>query len=74
MDNTPINAAIKAAGGQKALADAIGVHPSLISQWRSGHRPISAERCRAIESATGVTRYALRGDVFGPAPEARDAA
>lgn len=68
MDSKPIDAAIQAAGGQKALAESIGVHPSLISQWRSGHRPVSAERCRAIEAATGVSRYALRSDVFGPAP------
>lgn len=76
MEGNPITQAIEAVGGQKPLADAIGVHPSLISQWRSGHRPVSAERCRAIEAATGVSRYALRPDVFGPAPdpEARDAA
>lgn len=45
-----------------ALAGKLGVSPVLISQWRTGMRPIPTERCPAIEKATGgaVTRKDLR--------------
>lgn len=36
-----------------ALASAIGAQPELISQWRNGVRRVPAERCPAIERATG---------------------
>lgn len=53
-------------GTQSKLAAAIKVPPSLVSQWATGHRPIAAKHCIAIELATNgkVTRYALRPDVF----------
>lgn len=46
------------------LAREIGVHPVLISQWRTGIRPTPIERCVPIEKATGglVTRKDLRPD------------
>lgn len=49
----------------KKLAVDIGVCAPLISQWRSGSRSIPAERCPAIERATGgaVTCEDLRPDV-----------
>lgn len=55
--------------GLSGLAKALGVSPQAVWKWqRSGRVP--AERCIAIESATDgrVTRYALRPDVYGPAP------
>lgn len=73
MDETtsPIEQAIDAAGGRSALADRLGVHRSLLSQWLTGHRPVAAKHCIAIEEATGgaVTRYQLRPDVFGESPD-----
>lgn len=57
-------------GGQVAMAALIGVTPQAINQWvKTGRVP--AERCRAIEAATGVqvTRYDLRPDVFGENPQ-----
>lgn len=47
------------------LADLIGVSPAAVNQWISGHRPIPAERCPAIERATnGAVRCEdLRPDV-----------
>ena len=44
------------------LAGEISVSPVLISQWRSGTRPVPIERCVAIERATNgqVTRRDLR--------------
>lgn len=52
-------------GRSVALAAEIGVAPELISQWRSGVRRVPAERCPAIERATGgaVRCEELRPDV-----------
>lgn len=60
-----VKQAIAALGSGSALAKALGVHPSLPSQWLSGHRPIPADRCPAIERATnGLVRCEdLRPDV-----------
>lgn len=56
--------ACSVAGSQSALARAIGVTPPLLSQWKSGVRPIPIERCVAIERATSgaVMRWHLRPD------------
>ncbi len=47
-----------------SLARKLGISPVLISQWRSGNRPIPLERCVPIEQATDglVTRKDLRPD------------
>lgn len=49
----------------KDFADALGVPPPLLSQWRTGVRPVPAERCPSIERETGgaVTCEELRPDV-----------
>lgn len=62
MKSNPIIRAGDAVGGQSALANLLGVSPPTVSQWRSGIRPIPAERCVAIEQATAgaVTRKDLR--------------
>lgn len=81
MSIEALNRACKALGSQNALATALGIESASISGWRERNR-IPAERCIAIEQATGgiVTRHDLRPDIFGPAPaepskqEARDAA
>lgn len=59
--------AVDIAGSQTALATAIGVSSSFVSQCLSGVRPIPAIRCRDIEIATGgkVTRAQLRPDIYG---------
>lgn len=46
------------------LARSLGVTLSMISQWVNGTRPVSAEKCVAIEQATAgaVTRKDLRPD------------
>lgn len=55
---------------QQEFADLTGVTQGRVSQWLKGER-IPAERCAAIETATAgaVTRYDLRPDVFGAAPD-----
>ena len=70
MDKTPIQRAIEAVGGQANLATALSIHPSLVSQWVTGRRPVAANHVLGIEKATqgAVTRHDLRPDVFGAAP------
>lgn len=65
----PLDRAIEAAGGVGNLADAIGLKSNVVSNWRL-RKQVPAERCIAIEQATGgaVTRYDLRPDVFGAGP------
>jgi DNA-binding transcriptional regulator YdaS (Cro superfamily) len=68
---TPIQRAVQTIGSNAGLATAIGVSPAMVSQWVNGVRPIAARHCLPIERATGaaVSRYELRPDVFGEAPE-----
>lgn len=67
MSNLSIKVAVDACGGQKALAEKVGVSPSFVFQWLRGDRPVPAARCIAIEHACqgAVTRHDLRPDVFG---------
>ncbi len=60
-----LNAYLSTAMTAACLAETIGISPVLVSQWRNGHRPIPAERCPAIERATGgaVRCEELRPDV-----------
>ncbi len=62
----PIKAAIEKLGSQKALADALSVSPSFVSQCLTGHRKMPVDHCRRIEELTGglVTREHLRPDIF----------
>ncbi|WP_081266649.1 transcriptional regulator [Variovorax paradoxus] len=54
-----------ARGRQSALAAALGCQSQLIWQWSRGIRRVPAEKCPAIERATGraVTCEELRPDV-----------
>lgn len=59
---TPLDRAIKAAGGVAALASRIGVVQTAVSNWRS-RRSVPAEHCPAIERETGVRCEDLRPSV-----------
>jgi DNA-binding transcriptional regulator YdaS (Cro superfamily) len=63
---SPIEKAVEAAGGQKALAEAIGVSASFVNQWVKGVRPVPAPHCRSIVRAANgaVSCFDLRPDVF----------
>ena len=61
----PITRAIEKAGSVKALAEAAGVRPQAVSQWRA----IPAERVVRISEATGIPRHELRPDLY-ETPEA----
>lgn len=52
-------------GSQAALANALGVSPMAVTQWKT--RGIPPSRCLDIEMATKkrVTRHDLRPDLFG---------
>jgi len=64
----PIQKAIDAAGGQVALARLLKIHPALVSQWRTGRRPVAAHHILSIEAMTQVSRHVLRPDIFGDLP------
>lgn len=67
--------AVDHVGGQNALARVLGLKQAHVWNWLNRDREVPAEHCRKIEQATGglVTRYELRPDVFGPAPEESEA-
>ena len=60
-----VDAAIAAAGGMEAFQAALGVARRTVFLWKQ--QGIPAERVPAIEAATGVSRQALRPDLW-PAP------
>lgn len=64
----PLDRAISICGSQAELSKRLGLFPQYVNNWR--RRGVPAERCIAIEEATGgkVTRYDLRPDVFGQSP------
>jgi DNA-binding transcriptional regulator YdaS (Cro superfamily) len=55
--------AVNQAGGQSALARKLGIAPAAISRWvRQGRVP--PLRVLSVEAATGVSRTALRPDIY----------
>lgn len=77
--------ATKRAGGVSALAAAISVTQSAVSNWRSRGGYVPPEHCAVIEARTGVSRRDLRPDDWHriwpelvtdahPAPETKAAA
>lgn len=54
-----------AAGGMAALARKLGIKRQAIYQWSR----VPAERVLEIERLTGLSRYILRSDIYGPAPK-----
>jgi DNA-binding transcriptional regulator YdaS (Cro superfamily) len=74
-DASPIEEAIRMAGGVAAMAAMLGESVQTVSNWKArGQAP--ANRCAAIESATGVSRRLLRSDWadYWPEMQVRDAA
>lgn len=67
MNMSALDRAVQSAGSQQALAQLLGIKPPSVSGWYDRCR-VPAERCIAIEMATGVSRHQLRPDVFGPDP------
>lgn len=70
MTTTTLSAlqdAVAKAGGQTALARAIGKTQGHISQWLR-REYVPAEEVLKIEAATGVSRHQLRPDIY-PEPQ-----
>ncbi len=64
---TPLDLAIKAVGGsQKVLAEKVGVTPQAINMLkkRGGALPLSEEKIRKFEAATGLSREILYPKIF----------
>ncbi len=64
MDH-PVDRAAKCLGSQNALASALGVNKTAVSQWKDKGRRVPAEHCPQIERLTGgaVRCEDLRPDV-----------
>lgn len=71
---TALRAAIKAIGSQSATGRLLGVSQAAVWRWLDKELPLPAEHVLAVEAATGISRHALRPDIYGPAPAAAIAA
>ncbi|MCT5924347.1 helix-turn-helix domain-containing protein [Pseudomonas aeruginosa] len=63
MEEHPICKAVKAAGGQSALARILNVTPQAVQKMCAFGR-VPAKRVLEIEKATGVSRHELRPDLY----------
>lgn len=61
MRDQGLEQAIRSVGGVSELARRIGIAQPSVSNWNR----VPAERVAAVEAATGVSRLALRPDLFG---------
>jgi len=68
MRDMGLSHAIRAAGGVRALAEKIGISQPSVSNWAR----VPAERVAAVEAATGISRAALRPDLFAQPDVTRD--
>jgi len=64
---------VSEAGGASSVARACGVSPQAVQHWISSNR-VPANRVLVLEALIegDVSRYELRPDVFGIAPDAND--
>lgn len=56
--------AIKKAGGPRAVAERLSLTRQAVSKWDE----VPGKHVLTIESMSGVTRYELRPDLYGPHP------
>ncbi|MBK3833610.1 YdaS family helix-turn-helix protein [Paraburkholderia aspalathi] len=61
QESEAMRAAIRAAGGLKALADRLGKKPNTVSNWIN--RGVPTEECPAIQELTGVRCEVLRPSI-----------
>jgi DNA-binding transcriptional regulator YdaS (Cro superfamily) len=59
----PIQKAVEAAGGAKALAQKFQISRQAVEKWLDKER-IPAERVLEIEAVTGIPRHELRPDLY----------
>lgn len=53
-------------GRLSRLSEFIGVNPSVVIRWHQ----VPPHHALKVEQFTGISRYDLRPDIYGPAPEA----
>lgn len=68
----PMNGALKSLLRDRGLrlvdlARSIGVDKATATRW--AQRRVPAERVVEVEAITGISRHALRPDIYGPAPQ-----
>ncbi|WP_449432323.1 Cro/CI family transcriptional regulator [Pseudomonas putida] len=63
MNQNAATRAAEAAGGQSALARALGCTPQNVQRWCSTGR-VPAERVLAVERITGISRHEIRPDIY----------
>ena len=56
-----VDAAIKAAGGRRSLANALGISYEAVRLWKE----IPVKRIAKVSELTGIPRHELRPDIFG---------
>ena len=64
MSLEALERAVDLAGGQTALATALGVAQGRIWNWLNRDQRVPAEMVIPIEEATGVSRHDLRPDIY----------
>lgn len=64
MKKTPLQKAIEAVGGQRALARVCGVEQANVWYWLHRAKKAPAEHVITIEEASGVSRHDLRPDIY----------
>jgi DNA-binding transcriptional regulator YdaS (Cro superfamily) len=57
--------AIDQAGGTIAVGKALGITRQAVEQWKV----VPPERVLSVERISGISRYELRPDIYGPAPK-----
>lgn len=62
--NQALEAAIKKAGSQSALARMIGVTQRAVWRWLHEQKPLPAEHVLTVEAKTGITKELLRPDLY----------
>jgi DNA-binding transcriptional regulator YdaS (Cro superfamily) len=68
MSTSPMQRAVDQAArryrSKRALAKRLGICHQALSCWER----VPARHCLAMEEMSGVSRYELRPDIYGPAP------
>ncbi len=64
-----VDEAIRREGSLRRVAEKLGVTRQAIQQWSS----VPVKRVLMMEEMTGVSRYELRPDIYGKAPQRAEA-
>jgi DNA-binding transcriptional regulator YdaS (Cro superfamily) len=64
ITESPLQKAIRIAGGQSALGRIIDRRQSTVWEWLKLRKPLPAEHVLKVEAATGISRHELRPDLY----------